>query len=895
MSFEKKEPLAKVYDPSTTEQKWHRFWEESYLFHADENAEAPPFCIVIPPPNVTGSLHIGHALNNTLQDILSRWKRMEGFNVLWLPGTDHAGIATQNVVERQLLQEGVDRHQVGRERFIQRVWLWREESGGTIIEQLKRLGASCDWARERFTLDEGLSVAVREVFVRLFEEGLIYRGDYIIHWCPRCRTALSDLEVEYKELDGNLYFVRYFLVGNEGSLSVATTRPETILGDTAVAVNPRDFRYASYVGRRVYLPLIQREIPIIADDYVSIEFGTGALKITPAHDPYDFQVGQRHGLPSRKVIDEKGVMCGEAVGRYRGMDRFHCRKELLEDLQRAGYLEKVEAHRHAVGHCQRCQTIVEPLLSRQWFVRMETLARPAIEAVQDGRIRILPQSWEKTYFEWMNNIRDWCISRQIWWGHQIPAWHCQGCGGITVSRTTPDYCVSCRDPRIIQETDVLDTWFSSALWPFSTLGWPEQTQDLKAFYPTSVLVTSFDILFFWVARMIMMGLKFAGDVPFRDVFIHALVRDAQGQKMSKTRGNVMDPLVMIDRYGADAFRFALTAFAVQGRDILLSEERIEGYRNFTNKVWNAARFVLLNLEGYPGVDEGGQALREGEIYGLGREGLKGADRWILSRLARTIKQIRGALSDYRFNELASTLYQFVWHEYCDWYLELIKPRLRSSGPDRVVAQRVMVGILDLCLRMLHPIMPFLTEELWQRLPVKGETIVRAPFPRIMEEWLDPQAEEELAFCIEVIGEIRNIRSELGIPPTKKLEAILSTRDDRELEVLHRYASDISLLSSLASLEITTRTEKMKKGIVSATGRTEVVLLPGQQVDMEEERQRLLKELSQNEGELALLENKLANREFLSKAPPEIVEKNVQRRDSLREREAKLRKGLDRIK
>ena len=895
MSLEKKEPLPKIYDPSTTEEKWYQFWLDRNIFRADEKAETFPFSIVIPPPNVTGSLHIGHALNNTLQDILSRWKRMDGFNVLWLPGTDHAGIATQNVVERQLLEEGTDRHQLGREPFVRRVWRWREESGGIIIEQLKRLGASCDWARERFTLDEGLSAAVREVFVRLYEEGLIYRGDYITHWCPRCQTALSDLEVEHNELDGHLYYVRYFLVNGEGHLTVATTRPETILGDTAVAVNPNDPRYASYVGRQVFLPLIQREIPIIADNYVTVEFGTGALKITPAHDPYDFQVGQRHGLPSCKVIDEKGKMTGEAAGRYVGMDRFQCRQVLLEDLRQAGQLEKIEDHRHAVGHCQRCQTVVEPLLSSQWFVRMETLAEPAIKAVQDGRVRIIPKSWEKTYFEWMTNIRDWCISRQIWWGHQIPAWHCRDCGEITVGRTTPDRCSACQSFRIIQETDVLDTWFSSALWPFSTLGWPQQTKDLQVFYPTSVLVTSFDILFFWVARMIMMGLKFREDVPFRDVYIHPLVRDPHGRKMSKTRGNVIDPLVMIDRYGTDAFRFALTAFAAQGRDILLSEERIQGYRNFTNKVWNAARFVLMNLDGYPTANREGNIQEEGDLYGLEGENLKEVDRWILSRLARTIEQVREALEGYRFNEVASFLYQFIWHEYCDWYLELIKPRLTASGPNRPVVQRIMAGILDLCLRMLHPIMPFITEDIWQQLPVKGDTITLAPFPQQEERWLDSQREEEMTFCMEVIGEIRNIRSELRISPSKKLKALLSSQDNWELNILRRHSEDISLLASLVSLEITSKAEKVKNGIAAATGKTEIFVLPDQEIDLEGKIQRLHKEIAQIEKELTFVEDKLTNEKFLSKAPKEIVEKNVRRKDALKEKETKLRKGVERIR
>ncbi|MBI1987062.1 MAG: valine--tRNA ligase [Nitrospinae bacterium] len=880
--------LSKAYDPSQVEQKWYQFWQEQGLFHADENSERPPFSIVIPPPNVTGLLHMGHALNNTLQDILCRWKRMEGYNVLWLPGTDHAGIATQNVVEQQLLKEGTDRHQLGRERFIQRVWRWREESGRTIIHQLKRLGSSCDWERERFTLDEGLSAAVREVFVRLYEEGMIYRGDYIINWCPRCQTALSDLEVEHEEMKGNLYYVRYFWVDGPDHLTVATTRPETILGDTAVAVNPKDPRYTGIVGRQVYLPLVKRPLPVVADEYVSIEFGTGALKITPAHDPYDFQVGVRHQLPSLKVIDEKGQM-SEATGQYAGMDRFECRRLLLEELRKEGHLEKVEPHRHAVGHCQRCRTIVEPLLSKQWFVRMEELARPAIEAVQEGRARIIPKGWEKTYFEWMTNIRDWCISRQIWWGHQIPAWHCQDCSGITADRATPAHCKHCGSSKIIQETDVLDTWFSSALWPFSTLGWPQRTRELELFYPTSVLVTAFDILFFWVARMMMMGLKFRGDVPFRDVYIHALVKDIEGKKMSKSRGNVIDPLIMIDRYGADAFRFTLAAFAVQGRDILLSEERIQGYRHFANKLWNAARFVLMNLEGYSH-----PATPEGEMGDLDQGQLTIVDRWILSRLTGAIRQVKSAMEEYRFNEVANALYQFIWHEYCDWYLELIKPRLRSAGPDRLSAQRVMVWVLDMCLRMLHPIMPFITEELWQQLPVEGETIMRAPFPQVREVWFAPQTEEEMGLTMEVIGEIRNIRSELNIAPSKKVEVILSSPDEGERAMLQAHAEDISLLASLASLTVVSQHEKILGALTSMVSKTEVIVLPGEGIDMEGERKRLRKELAKIEEDLLLLEEKLSREDFRAKAPPEIVEKNLERREALREKESRLRRGLARI-
>ena len=587
------EILDKVYEPHQVEKHWYQYWLDKGYFRADANGSSRTFCIVIPPPNVTGSLHMGHALNNTLQDIMIRYKRMCGYNTLWMPGTDHAGIATQNVVEKQLASQSIGRKDLGREKFIEQVWEWKAKYGGIIIEQLKRLGASCDWERERFTMDEGLSQAVREVFVRLYEEGLIYKGDYIINWCPRCHTALSDLEVEHEETSGHLYSIKYPIPGSKKSLVVATTRPETMLGDTALAVNPNDKRYKGVVGKTVALPLTERMIPVIAEEYVDMEFGTGVLKITPAHDPNDFEIGNAHGLELIRVIDEAGIM-NERAGSYRGLDRFNCREKILKDLKKLGLLTKVEDYTHHIGHCYRCKTVVEPMVSKQWFVKVKPLAEKALEAVERGETAIIPKNWEKTFFEWMRTIRDWCISRQIWWGHQIPALTCADCGAITVARTTPEQCSSCRGNRIVQEEDVLDTWFSSALWPFSTLGWPEQTKELALFYPTSVLITAFDILFFWVARMMMMGIKFMGKSPFREVYIHALVRDVEGKKMSKSKGNVIDPLTVMDQYGTDAFRFTLAALCVQGRDIRLAEERIKGYRNFANKIWNASRFVLMH-------------------------------------------------------------------------------------------------------------------------------------------------------------------------------------------------------------------------------------------------------------------------------------------------------------
>ena len=653
--------LPKAYEFNKVEQRWYDYWLEHKTFAASMEEGRESFSIVIPPPNVTGVLHIGHALNNTLQDLLVRYHRMKGDNTLWVPGTDHAGIATQNVVERQLATEGKTRHDLGRDRFIDLVWKWREEKGGTIINQLKRMGASCDWDRERFTMDEGLSRAVREVFVKLYDEGLIYKGDYIVNWCPRCHTALSDDEVEHDPTDGKLYHLRYPYADGSGHVVVATTRPETMLGDTAVAVHPEDERYQGLQDIGIKLPLTDRIIPVVRDHHVQREFGTGALKVTPAHDRDDYEIGLRHDLERIKVMDDHGVM-NDNAGAYAGLDRFDCRTRIVKDLEEQGYLEKIEDYQHAVGKCYRCATVVEPTTSKQWFVSVRPLADRAVDAVRDGRIRIYPDTWYNTFYAWMDNIRDWCISRQIWWGHRIPAWTCADCGEVIVAINDPDACPGCGSSRLEQETDVLDTWFSSALWPFSTLGWPEQTRELDIFYPTSVLITSFDILFFWVARMMMMGLHFMDEVPFHDVYLHALVRDKHGKKMSKSTGNVIDPLVMIEQYGTDAFRFTLTAFAAQGREIRMDEERVEGYRRFINKLWNAARFAQMHTkDSDPGITE----------VAVDPAGLPLHHRWILSRTSATVVQVRSALDGYNFNEIASSIYQFTWHEFCDWYLEWI--------------------------------------------------------------------------------------------------------------------------------------------------------------------------------------------------------------------------------
>lgn len=865
--------LDKVYNPKGVEEKWYQFWLDKGYFVAKTDSHKRPFSIVIPPPNVTGSLHMGHALNNTLQDIVIRLKRMQGYNTLWVPGTDHAGIATQNVVERELQKENLTREALGREEFIKRVWEWKEKYGRTIIEQLKRLGCSLDWTRERFTMDPGLSRAVREVFVRLYEEGLIYRGNYIINWCPRCKTALSDLEVEHEEEKGFLYYIRYPLSGREGRLVVATTRPETMFGDTAVAVNPLDTRYSKYVGEYVILPIAEKRIPVIADSYVDMSFGTGVLKVTPAHDFYDFEIGLRHNLDRVRVINEDGTMNENAL-HYSGMGRFECREKLLEELKERGYLERIEPYNLMVGRCYRCKTIVEPYLSLQWFLRMKPLAEPAIEAVRSKRIRIIPEMWEKVYFEWMRNIRDWCISRQIWWGHRIPVWYCKECDGTYASREDVTQCPKCGG-EVIQETDVLDTWFSSALWPFSTLGWPEKTKELEIFYPTSLLVTGFDILFFWVARMIMMGLKFMGDVPFREVYIHALVRDAEGKKMSKSRGNVIDPLLVIEKYGCDAFRFTLAMLSSQGRDILLSEERIETGRNFVNKLWNASRLALTLLgEGAP-VD----ARFENKSTFI-------PDRYIVSRLQRTIRDVTSSLESYHFNEAALKLYDFVWHEFCDWYLELIKPNLygRIKNFERESTLLTLLYTLKNILKLLHPFMPFVTEEIYQMLPgEKRESIVIDDYPSLRVEFIDEEAESKMDVLKGVIDAIRKIRGEINIQPSLRLKAFLKAEGSRKLlEEYRQYIMELGRLEDIRFVDEEIRGEVA----VEVYGDTEIYIPIGGLIDVEKELVRIEKEIKKVDEELEKIFKKLNNRDFLEKAPAEVIEKNREVMEELRSRRSK---------
>jgi valyl-tRNA synthetase len=898
--------VAKAYSHRNVEAKWYKYWIDSGAF-APARGSMPYYSMVIPPPNVTGSLHMGHALNNTLQDTLCRYKRMAGFRVLWVPGTDHAGIATQNVVERQLAMRGQTRAQLGREKFIERVWQWKQEAGDTILHQLKALGVSCDWQHERFTMDEGLSRAVREAFVRLWQDKLLYRAERLINWCPRCKTALADIEVVHEERDGNLWYVRYPLADDPSrALIVATTRPETMLGDTAVAVHPEDARYLDLHGKMIRLPITERIVPLITDNYVEQAFGTGALKITPGHDFNDYEIGQRYGLDRINIFDADGRIDasdfaargeqGTWVARYAGKDRFEARKLIVAELQENGLLERVEAHRHAIGHCYRCQTVIEPYLTPQWFVDIKPLAGPAIEAVRSGAIQIVPEGWSNSYFAWMENIKDWCISRQIWWGHQIPAWYCKRCDGANivqagdgeyrltkdanpiVGREPPKSCPGCGSTELIQDPDVLDTWFSSGLWPFSTLGWPDDTDDVRNFYPTSALVTGFDILFFWVARMIMMGLKFMGEVPFRDVYIHALVRDEQGQKMSKSKGNVIDPLEVMHEYGTDAFRFTLAAMAAMGRDIKLAPERIAGYQNFVNKLWNAARFVLLHAPR-------GAAEFSGKPAALSAANLSFPERWIRSRLGAAVGEARSALDAYRFNDFAGVLYQFTWHEFCDWYIEMSKPALTSgSAEDSARSRQLLVEVLGQILLLLHPIMPFVTEEIWHAVDGTGQTIMLQPYPRPEPAWRDPDAERHMEFLMGVIRAVRNLRSEFNYPPGKEVKVIFHG-PERELSLVQNQAVYLRLLAKVGAAEYGDGATRPKGAATAIVGSTEIYLPLDDQLNLDEELQRLDKEARKIGDELERVRRKLANGAFLSKAKEEVVQKE---REKLLHYEDKLR-------
>ena len=898
--------LDKTYDPKAVEARWYHTWIERGSFHASTANPGQPYSIVIPPPNVTGSLHVGHALNHSLQDILIRWRRMQGRNTLWLPGTDHAGIATQNVVEKQLLAEGTSRESLGRERFIERVWQWKATSGNTIVNQQKQLGESCDWDRLRFTMDEGLSKAVLEVFVRLYEDGLIYRGERLINWCPRCLTALSDIEVEHEDIKGKLYHIRYPLMDDpHTTLTVATTRPETMLGDTAVAVHPDDPRYRHLIGKKIRLPLTGRDIPIVGDSIlVDLEFGTGAVKITPAHDFNDFEAGQRHSLDRIRILDMHANMLNESELRLAtnvepeiatalaGLPVQKARLRIEQLLSDHGVLENVEPHKMTLGKCYRCKTVVEPYLSIQWFVKIKPLAEPAIKAVEDGRIRIIPESWTNNYMGWMRDIKDWCISRQIWWGHQIPAWYCEPCNGSflrsqhdqrpligldvnpIVAKSRPEKCPQCGSINLVQDPDVLDTWFSSGLWPFSTLGWPEQTPELKTYYPTSTLVTGLDILFFWVARMIMLGLKFMDDVPFRDVYIHALVRDAEGQKMSKSKGNVIDPLHVMDQFGTDALRFTLASMASPGRDIKLAEERIEGYRNFANKIWNAARFSLMYLDG----PRTATSPVERSF----------PNRWILSRLNQTIQTVSAELEAYRFDRASSALYQFIWHEYCDWYLELIKPVLQDPAhPDGPVTRQTLLETLEITMRLLHPFMPFITEEIWQTIPHQGESVVVQTYPAPNTAWHAPEAEHLYALLEQTVSLVRTGRVLLNSPPGQQILFSAAHEDQKKhhrLQEVQRHLAHLSRgtanVAPQSAWPATNVLRLVQEGL-------SVGLVVSGDVDLKKALDRIVKQKDEQEKEIGRLNGKLGNQEFVAKAPPEVISDHQTRLQSLRNDQAML--------
>lgn len=877
--------LPKTYDPEKTEEKWYQYWEEKGFFQAGFDPAAKSFSIVMPPPNITGQLHLGHALDNTLQDILTRWKRMQGYNTLWLPGTDHASIATEVKVVERLRERGQEKDDLGREGFLQEAWAWKKEYGGHITKQLRKLGSSCDWSRERFTMDEGCSRAVREVFVRLYEKGLIYRDNYIVNWCPDCHTTLSDIEVDHQEEDSKLYHLKYQLKDGSGFIVVATTRPETMLGDTAVAVNPEDDRYRDLIGSSVILPLLNREIPLIADQFVDREFGTGMVKVTPAHDPNDFEIGQRHGLEVIKVIDEDARMT-DAAGKFAGLDRYQCREQVVAELKEQGLLEKIEDYGHAVGQCYRCDTVIEPLVSQQWFVKMEPLAKPAIQAVKAGRVRFVPERFAKVYLNWMENIQNWCISRQLWWGHRIPAWYCQDCDEIIVSRAERvEQCPACGSCKLKQDEDVLDTWFSSGLWPFSTMGWPTETAELDYFYPTDVLVTGQDIIFFWVARMIFLALEFMEEVPFRDVYIHGLIRDAQGRKMSKSLGNGIDPLEVIEQYGADALRFALITGNTPGNDMRIREEKLEASRNFANKIWNASRFILMNISGLDFTSIKRQDLN----YTL-------ADRWMISRLNRVIGSVDQALAVYSFGEASKVLYDFIWSEFCDWYIELIKPRLYQDQDRQAkqTAQYVGAVVLESILRLLHPVMPALTEEIWQQLSIgSGASIMIAPWPRVDDEVIAEESEARMNTIMGVIKAIRNLRNEMKVNPGKRIKAILHAPAE-QLEILeegYNYIKDLARLKELVlagSGAVKNKAEKSSTAVVSGI---EVILPLAEMVDLEKEIERLEKELGATEFEIKRAESKLANQGFVSKAPVQMVERERAKLQEYREKKEKLQRRL----
>jgi valyl-tRNA synthetase len=878
--------MPKAYEPGKVEGKWYQYWMDKGYFTPKIDKKKKPFVIIMPPPNLTGVLHIGHALTAALEDIMTRWHRMKGEPTLWLPGVDHAAIAAQVVVERQLIKEGTDRHKIGREKFLERMYQWTAECRTTITEQHKKLGISCDWTRERYTMDERSSRAVRAAFVRLYNKGLIYRGERITNWCPRCGTALSDLEVEHQDVKGHLWYVKYPVVGDKGKfITVATTRPETILGDTAVAVNPGDKRFKGMVGKQVLLPFVNREIPIVGDEAVSTEFGTGAVKVTPAHDPVDFDIAQRQKLPLINIMN-LDVTMNENAGPYQGMDRFACRKAIVADLEKSGQLVKTEDYSHAIGHCQRCHTVVEPIASRQWFVKIEPLAKPAIEAVKDGRIKILPDRFTKVYLNWMENIRDWCISRQLWWGHRIPIWYCRDCGELIVAMETPAACTKCRSTNIEQDPDTLDTWFSSGLWPHSTLGWPDDTEDLRYFYPTSVLETAYDIIFFWVARMIMLGIEDTGEIPFHTVYLHGLIRDEMGDKISKSKGNVIDPLDVMKQYGTDALRFALTTGTSPGNDSRLSTEKMEASRNFANKLWNATRFVIRSL---------GSADINEEID---RSNLTTEDRWILSRLNRTIGEVNKLMEGYQFSEAQRQIHDFLWNEYCDWYIELAKIRLQADDGSPLP---VLAHILEKALRLLHPFMPFLTEELWQNLKkqvkwINGSSIMVAAYPESDDTMVDPAAEDEINAVGEIVRAVRNVRAEYKVETSRWIETKIYSGASRHAAI-SRYAEAVKVLARTNPVTFAKGEPKEKADnntLVLPLGPATVVIPMASMVDMEAEKKKLEKDMEQTRAEFERLEIRLKDEAFLTKAPAAVIEKEKQKLYTLKDKLEKLDKQISRF-
>jgi valyl-tRNA synthetase len=856
------------YDPANIETKWYKFWLEKGYFTPKK--DGPKYSIVIPPPNITGKIHMGHALNITLQDILVRFKRMNGFKTLWVPGEDHAGIATQTAVEKAIEKEGKKREELGREKFLEIVWDWANTYRNTIKNQIMAIGASVDWTRERFTLDEGLSKAVKKVFVSLYKKGLIYKGKYIVNWCPRCKTVLSDEEVEYEEHDGKLYYIKYPFADGNGEIIIATTRPETMLGDTAIAVSPSDERYKELIGKEVIVPLVGRKIKIIADMHADPEFGTGALKVTPAHDPNDYLIGQRHNLEFINIFKDD-MTINENGGKYKGLDRYQAREKIVEDLEKEGYLVKIEDIKHSVGHCYRCNTVIEPMLMDQWFVKMKPLAEKAIEAVEKGEVKFYPDRWKKVYLNWMYEIRDWCISRQLWWGHRIPIWYCQDCGHINVSEEEVKKCEKCGSTNLKQEEDVLDTWFSSALWPFSTLGWPENTSDLKEFYPTDVLVTGFDIIFFWVARMVMMGYEFMGKKPFNDVYIHQLVRDKFGRKMSKSLGNGIDPLEVIQEYGADPMRFTLALLAAQGRDIKLDIKNIDTSKKFANKIWNATRFIIMNLEDYKEIP---------------LENLNLSDKWILSRLQKTIKNVTNAIEQYEFNLAAREIYNFFWDEFCDWYIEVSKPRLKTE--EKHLVQNVLVTVLDNSLKLLHPFMPFITEELWQKLPTSGESITVSEWPKVNDKLIDNISEKRFSLLMNIIKGIRNVKAEINIPQSQKVN-ISSNHDFTEEEKLY-----IRTLGNVENIKISDqKPEKSASAFVN--NELEVYVELGNLIDIETEINRLNKKIEKLEKDAQKFRIKLSNKKFLEGAPEEIVEEAKEKLANIEEQIKKIKNIITSLK